>query len=121
MTARLGGLWDSMLGEGRRFWIVATSDSHANFADPVKPGSDFWPGQYQKTYVMARRNYEDILDGLRDGRIFVVAGDLVRELDVTASIPGRTAGMGETLKTTKGSDVRVAPLPGSRRKECEWR
>jgi hypothetical protein len=108
MTARLGGLWDSMLGEGRRFWIVATSDSHANFADPVKPGSDFWPGQYQKTYVMARRNYEDILDGLRDGRIFVVAGDLVRELQVTASIPGRTAGMGETLKTAKGSDVRVA-------------
>src|SRR5262245_42050117 len=26
MTAIVGGLWDSMLGEGRRFWIVATSD-----------------------------------------------------------------------------------------------
>src|SRR5215813_834954 len=71
MTARLGGLWDSMLGEGRHFWIVATSDSHANYADPSKPGSDFWPGQYQKTYVKARRNYDDIIEGLREGRIFV--------------------------------------------------
>src|SRR5262249_23651321 len=51
MTAIVGGLWDSMLGEGRRFWIVATSDSHVNFADPIAPGKDFWPGQYQKTYV----------------------------------------------------------------------
>src|SRR5262249_57053948 len=40
MTARLGGLWDSMLGEGRRFWIVATSGSHANFREPVISGSD---------------------------------------------------------------------------------
>src|SRR5262245_32287571 len=57
MTAIVGGLWDSMLGEGRRFWIVATSDSHANFADATAPGSDFWPGQYQKTYVYALRSY----------------------------------------------------------------
>jgi hypothetical protein len=108
MTARLAGLWDSMLGEGRRFWIVATSDSHANFADPMTPGSDFWPGQYQKTYVMARRNYEDILDALRDGRIFVVSGDLVNELNLTASTGGTTADMGGTLTATKGSDVAVA-------------
>src|SRR5688572_27116381 len=58
MTAIVGGLWDSMLGEGRRFWVVATSDSHNQFADPDQPGSDFWPGQYQKTYVKARRNYQ---------------------------------------------------------------
>ena len=35
MTAIVGGLWDSMLGEGRRFWIVATSDSHAHYADAI--------------------------------------------------------------------------------------
>ena len=38
MTARVGGLWDAMLGEGRRFWIVATSDSHAHYADTARPG-----------------------------------------------------------------------------------
>ena len=108
MTAILGGLWDSMLGEGRRFWIVATSDSHANFADPNNPGSDFWPGQYQKTYVKARRNYDDILEGLRYGRIFVVAGDLIDELDITAGSAGKEAAMGETLAVADRSDVSVS-------------
>ena len=57
MTAIVGGLWDSMLGEGRRFWILATSDSHAHYTDAARPGSDFWPGEYQKTYVHAERSY----------------------------------------------------------------
>ena len=38
MTAIVGGLWDSLLGEGRRFWIVATSDSHAHYTDASRPG-----------------------------------------------------------------------------------
>jgi len=108
MTAIVGGLWDSMLGEGRRFWIVATSDSHVNYAEPSDPGSDFWPGQYQKTYVHAERTYEGILDGLRSGRIFVVAGDLISELDVTAGNQGTTAAMGGTLAIKAGEDVSVA-------------
>ena len=48
MTARVGGLWDSLLGEGRRWWITATSDSHVHW---TRGGSDFWPGEYSKTYV----------------------------------------------------------------------
>ena len=107
MTAIVGGLWDALLGEGRRFWIVATSDSHANFADTAKPGSDFWPGQYQKTYVWASRSYDDILDGLRGGRIFAVAGDLINELDVVAESGGSRAEMGETLNAVAGADVKV--------------
>ncbi|WP_351228681.1 hypothetical protein [Streptomyces sp. NPDC002133] len=31
MTARVGGLWDSLLGEGRRWWITATSDSRVHW------------------------------------------------------------------------------------------
>jgi hypothetical protein len=107
MTAMVGGLWDSMLGEGRRFWIVATSDSHVHYTEPNRPGSDFWPGQYQKTYVRAQRSYDGILEGLRSGRIFVVAGDLVNALDVTATAGGVAADIGETLKTPTGADVAV--------------
>jgi hypothetical protein len=107
MTAIVGGLWDSMLGEGRRFWIVATSDSHRNYADTASPGSDFWPGQYQKTYVKARRTYTDILDNLRDGRIFVVSGDLIRELEVEAAADGEAAEIGGALRVAGGADVRV--------------
>jgi hypothetical protein len=50
MTARIGGLWDSLLGEGRRRWITATSDSHVHW---TRGGVDFWPGGYSKTYVLA--------------------------------------------------------------------
>jgi len=29
MTAKVGGLWDSLLGEGRRFWAFVNSDFHS--------------------------------------------------------------------------------------------
>lgn len=94
MTAQLGGVWDAMLGEGRRWWITANSDSHRNLADG---GEDFWPGQYSKTYVYARRDPADIIDGLRHGRMFVTTGDLIAGLEFTASSGGHIARMGETL------------------------
>ena len=81
MTAIVGGLWDSLLGEGRRWWITSTSDSHVNWRDG---GGDFWPGEYSKTYVKANKTYGSVLDGLRNGRVFVTLGDLISSLDVTA-------------------------------------
>lgn len=107
MTAIVGGLWDTLLGEGRRFWVVATSDSHAHYADPARQGNDFWPGEYQKTYVLARPDYGDLLDGLRQGRVFAVAGDLIDELDVTASGGGEQAQMGGTLRKEPGTEVEL--------------
>ena len=107
MTAIVGGLWDSMLGEGRRFWIVATSDSHAHYADESRSGSDFWPGEYQKTYVFAQRSYSGVLDGMRSGRMFAVAGDLITGLDVQATTGQRAAGLGETLSVEKGQQARL--------------
>ncbi len=107
MTALVGGLWDSLLGEGRRFWIVATSDSHVHFSETSRPGSDFWPGQFHKTYVHARPSYPDILDGLRGGRVFAVAGDLITALDVTASAGDRTAAAGGTLQVAEGEAVDI--------------
>ncbi|MDH2425321.1 phosphoesterase [Sphaerisporangium sp. TRM90804] len=98
MTARVGGLWDSLLGEGRRWWITATSDSHVHW---TRGGSDFWPGEYSKTYVHARQDYADIMDGLRNGRIWVTTGDLITSLDLTASGQGRQAAMGETLTVNR--------------------
>jgi len=106
MTARLGGFWDSMLGEGRRWWITSTSDSHRHYTDG---GSDFWPGEYSKTYVKAAPTYDDVLDGLRNGRVFVTLGDLVSEVDVTAmTVDGaRKAGTGGQLEVPAGGDVAV--------------
>ncbi|GAA3408179.1 phosphoesterase [Streptosporangium vulgare] len=115
MTARVGGLWDSLLGEGRRWWITATSDSHVHW---TRGGSDFWPGEYSKTHVLARQDYADIMDGLRNGRIWVGTGDLITSLDVTASTQGRQATTGETLTVSRRNrtdvdiEIRFRPLEG---------
>jgi hypothetical protein len=107
MTAIVGGLWDSLLSEGRRFWIVATSDSHVHYTEAPRPGSDFWPGEFHKTYVLARQNHDDILDGLRAGRVFVVAGDLISLLEVEARAGAERAAVGGMLRATAGADVDV--------------
>ncbi len=107
MTAIVGGFWDSLLGEGRRFWVVASSDSHAHYTDPAREGVDFWPGEFHKTYVLARPTYEDVLDGLRSGRVFAAAGGLVTTLDVTAAALGREAGIGGTLRVGASDAIEV--------------
>ncbi len=104
MTATLGGFWDSMLAEGRRWFITATSDSHSNWRDG---GNDFWPGEYSKTYVQAQVSHADIVDGLRSGRIFVTTGDLVSEVDVIVASGGRRAGIGGTITARKGEMLDV--------------
>ena len=97
MTAQIGGVWDTMLAERRRFWITATSDSHVNLRDG---GRDFDPGQYSKTYVWARHEAGDILDGMREGRMFAVTGDLIDAMELTVHAvrdAEQSAGMGGTL------------------------
>ncbi len=107
MTARLGGFWDAMLGEGRRWWITANSDSHRNFREG---GVDFWPGQYSKTYVHAKKDHASILESLRRGRIFVTIGDLISELDVdVADVKGEagSAQIGGTITLSTPGDIKV--------------
>jgi hypothetical protein len=107
MTATVGGIWDTLLSEGHRFWITASSDSHVNQRDG---GSDFDPGQYSKTHVWARRDAEDILDGLRHGRMFAVTGDLIDALELRATAnddEARSATMGGTLSMSPGASMRV--------------
>lgn len=104
MTARLGGFWDSMLGEGRRWWITANSDSHVHYTEG---GIDFWPGEYSKTYVYAEKDYDDILDGIRSGRVFVTLGDLISEMSVSATDGSATANIGGELQIERGDTVTV--------------
>jgi hypothetical protein len=107
MTATVGGLWDSLLAEGKPWWITANSDSHNVYADnavrgpgsdftkngkyndPVYGGdlnlgdSDFWPGYYSRTHVGACDfSYAAVMDGIRAGRVWVDHGGLISGLDV---------------------------------------
>ena len=105
-TAIVGGFWDSMLAEGRRWWITANSDSHVHFSEG---GSDFWPGEYSKTYVWAERNHDSILDSIRNGRIFVTTGDLISELFVTVinHSEGTSASLGDVLEVGDTGQLEV--------------
>jgi hypothetical protein len=84
MTATVGGLWDNLLAEGKRWWITVNSDSHNVYADaavrgpnsdftnngfyndPVYGGDlnltdgDFWPGYYSRTDVGNADPWQDL-------------------------------------------------------------
>jgi PHP domain len=134
MTSTVGGLWDSLLAEGKPWWITANSDSHSVYGDTVKNGGgdfnaqgryndpvyaspniltngDFWPGFYSKTHVgAANRSYAAVMDGLRAGRVWVDHGGLVAGLDVRvgAEDDGRPdTTLGGTFAVPKGRDVVV--------------
>lgn len=117
MTATVGGLWDSLLAEGKPWWITANSDSHTVFNDtlvrgPFAPGEnwdtraqypdpvdgkvpvtshgDFFAGYYSRTHVGALRfGYTDVMAGLRAGRIWVDHGQLIDGLDVRLAEHGK--------------------------------
>ncbi|WP_337879499.1 phosphoesterase [Rheinheimera sp.] len=104
MTARLGGVWDSLLSEGRHWWVTGVSDSHGHYTDGW---ADFWPGQYAKTYVYADKNYDSIFAALKAGQVFVTTGDLIDALFVDVAVKGsaRTASAGQTLTVTPDDEL----------------
>ncbi|MER6818300.1 PHP domain-containing protein [Streptomyces cellulosae] len=132
MTATVGGLWDSLLAEGRPWWITANSDSHhvygdttvrgagdfpanGRHGDPVYAGKidtkavDYWPGQYSRTHVGAKSfSYAAVMDGIRAGRVWVDHGQLVDGLDVRVSGGGRWTTLGGALHVRKGTRVTLA-------------
>jgi acid phosphatase type 7 len=99
MSARVGGLWDALLSEGRRFWLFANSDCHNN----SDGAGDFFPGEYQKnyTYVAKKKDAQAVADGLRSGNSYVVMGDLIDSLDFKVG----GASMGATAQTDSGKVV----------------
>jgi hypothetical protein len=90
--AQIGGVWDAMLGEGRNWWFIASSDWHnrGQFGpDDRRSTQDFYPGEYQRNYTMvnnatARLKPQEVVDGLRNGNTFVAAGQLIDRLSFVA-------------------------------------
>jgi hypothetical protein len=96
-AAQVGGVWDSLLGEGRNWWFFASSDWHSRGAfagDDRRSDNDFWPGEYQRNYTMVRYGATDpkqlipqqIVDGLRAGNTWVDSGQLVDRLAFVACV-----------------------------------
>ena len=95
-AAKVGGVWDALLSEGRKWWLFANSDCHFN-------DNDFFPGEYQKTkvFVSNPKNPQSLVDGLRSGNSYVVMGDLIDSLSFTVG----SAKMGETFVTADNNVV----------------
>ncbi|MEJ2802280.1 S-layer protein [Comamonadaceae bacterium PP-2] len=110
MVARLGGMWDALLGEGRRVWTVANSDFHFKTAQGLY-SSGYAPGEYAKTYLhQADEGAQGWLDSLRAGQAFGVLGDLIDALDFSAAGPApenASAAMGGELSVKPGETVTV--------------
>jgi hypothetical protein len=105
--AKVGGLWDALLGEGRHWWLFASSDFHSS-------DEDFLPGQYQKTYTFlpgvgpyGRVRAQAIVDGLRSGNSFVVMGDLIDALEFEAKHRLSSVTMGQELIVPRGGRVTI--------------
>ncbi len=137
MTATVGGLWDSLLAEGKAWWITVNSDSHVNYLDqsdrgpgsnfevngkyndPVYTGKtlstagDFWPGFYGRTTVGATSwGYKQVMDGLRAGRVWVDHGRLIKGVDARVRVAGdrRSAtgtGLGGALHVKRGTTTEI--------------
>jgi hypothetical protein len=136
MTAKLGGVWDSLLAEGLGWWITSNSDSHFNSRDTIvrvpEPGNqfdltgkhldpidagpaqvsppyvDFFPCEFSRTVVGAtRRTRGAVMEGLRAGRAWVSHGGLVDDLQFSIYGTGGCATLGERLRVRRGSDVTV--------------
>jgi PHP domain len=135
MTATVGGLWDSLLAEGKPWWITANSDSHnvwledavrgpnSDFttngfyndpvhgtAGPLLTNSDFWPGYYSRTHVGATGySYAAVMAGLKAGRVWVDHGRLLDSLDVRVRTVGtrNDATLGSVLQPRKGRKLQL--------------
>ncbi len=106
-VARVGGLWDALLGEGRHWFNFASSDYHGHVS---VGGSDFYPGEYQKTwaYVVDENadgdySLKEIAAGLRSGNGWTVMGDLIDALEFTASQGDTVVPMGADMRAKKGT------------------
>lgn len=115
MIAKVGGLWDSLLGEGRNWWIVNNSDYHRYSTNYTSGGAfyatqyfDFWPGEYNKTWLYATdRTTQGVVGAARSGNSFAVNGDLIDRLSFKVADGKKSATMGQTLSTSRGRTVTV--------------
>ncbi|WP_232549820.1 PHP domain-containing protein [Propioniciclava soli] len=137
-TATVGGLWDSMLAEGKHWGISANSDSHSNYLDTAQRGAgsdfnakgfynapeysgspntsagDYWPGFYSRTVVGANKaSYANVMTGLRNHCVWVDHGRLLESLDVRVRLNNQEAHLGGVLTARRGQRaqlvVRIVP------------
>jgi hypothetical protein len=98
--------WQSQLDKGLRPTAVGGSDNHDAELPFVTLGGGI-VGTPTTVVHASELLMAAILDGIRAGHVFVdTEGSHDRMLDLTGSVDGRTAGMGDALAAPAGSMVR---------------
>lgn len=128
MTAKVGGVWDTLLAQGVPAYITANSNFHRHWADKTKidtadfgakgvvtptstkleksDNEDFYPGEYSKTYAFAESNEPTaIMNAIRKGNMFTVSGGLIEGLEIYAYTGNKIVPMGGTLELNKVADI----------------
>ena len=109
VVAKVGGVWDALLGEGRRVWNLTDSDTH--FKIVGNNSSGYFPGEYAKNYVFngasGAATAKDLLQGLRSGKMFSVYGDLINALDFNLAGAKERKEMGGELQVVSGEKVTI--------------
>ncbi|OVE80840.1 hypothetical protein BVY04_04790, partial [bacterium M21] len=110
-STQLGGLWDALLGEGRRWFAFGSSDYHGHHTIGL---GDFYPGEYQKNWTTVLDlngdntfDESEIVHGMRSGNTFVVTGDLINALEFSASYGGKEAIMGSGISVPQSSSLNL--------------
>ncbi|WP_400766823.1 hypothetical protein [Methylosinus sporium] len=110
-TAKVGGLWDGLLAEGRNFFMFISSDWHQRGAFGARDRyttADFIPGEYTKLYVPRTEGFrnQSIIDGMRSGNSYSVNGDVIGpDFEFRASAHGQWKTMGETIVARPGEKI----------------
>ena len=113
-TAKVGGLWDGLLGEGRNSFIYMSSDWHNRGAGGARDSfttADFIPGEFTKLYVPNAERFQaqSIVDGMRSGNSYSVNADIIGP-DLVFRAKGRGDDwktMGQTLVVRPGEKVTI--------------
>ena len=113
MISVTGGVWDSLLSEGRRFYNFANSDFHFKISSNKEYASGYWPSEFSKNYTWVEKgengiyDFTDIVEGMRSGNSYSVNGELISDLQFTVKQDGNSVTMGEEIKVDKDSQVEV--------------
>ncbi|WP_249778050.1 CehA/McbA family metallohydrolase [Phenylobacterium glaciei] len=95
--------WEARLNEGLRITAIGGSDNHDAGLDPSKAGAI---GRPTTVVRAADLSQTAILEAIRLGHVFIdIGGGRDRLLEVTASLGGRTAEMGDLLSAASGEKV----------------
>jgi hypothetical protein len=97
--------WEKLLNQGHRITGIAGSDSH----DPDAPATRQFPVGRPTTVVYARElSQSAILDGVRNGRVFVDLTGSGGSVDLNATGPAGEAPMGGVVSLSKGQSARLS-------------